>query len=52
MSDVDYNEAMLETLIGWLFFFSFLMVFFPPFLRDTAFTVALIKSEEVISFKL
>ena len=31
MSDVDYNEAMLETLIGWLFFFSFLMVFFSPF---------------------
>ena len=51
MSDMYYNEAMLETLIGWLFFFFFDGVF-PPLLWDTAFTVALIKSEEVISFKL
>ena len=27
-----YNEAVLETLIGWIFFFFFIVVLFPFFL--------------------
>lgn len=49
-----HNEAKLETLIGRIFFSSpFLsIVIFPPYPGDTVFTATLIKSEQIISFKL
>lgn len=50
-----YNEAVLETLIGWISFFLllfFLLWRFSPFPGDSVFTMTLIKSEAIISFKL